>query len=151
MACWWRKQHFGLPYKTVNLLTPQCPPLVRWDHADRDEIHWQGHPAFRNPQGSRGRLVSHRGVVFFVDQDINIEQQRELGSPIGELSGKPKSSKLHRHPISEETSDTGAKILERDRSSTPTLNHGEKSSELLKRRRSVSQRGKRTSTKKSVL
>jgi len=52
-------------------------------------------------------LVSHRCVVFFVDQDLTIDQQRELGNRLGELSGKPKTSTLHKHPISEDTDELG--------------------------------------------
>ena len=55
-------------------------------------------------------LVSHRGVVFFTDQDIGIEQQKELANRLGELSGKPATSKLHRHPISEDTPELGADV-----------------------------------------
>lgn len=55
-------------------------------------------------------LVSHRGVVFFTDQDIAIEQQKQLGTRLGELSGKPASSKLHKHPISEDTPELGADV-----------------------------------------
>jgi alpha-ketoglutarate-dependent taurine dioxygenase len=40
-------------------------------------------------------LVSERGVVFFRDQDITIEQQKKLGARLGELTGKPNSSSLH--------------------------------------------------------
>lgn len=53
-------------------------------------------------------LVSHRGVVFFTAQDLTLEQQRELGDRLGQLSGRPATSKLHRHPISENTSELGA-------------------------------------------
>ncbi|PPQ65524.1 hypothetical protein CVT26_000481 [Gymnopilus dilepis] len=56
------------------------------------------------------KLVSHRGVVFFTDQDIGIEQQKELATRLGELSGKPATSKLHRHPISEDTPELGADV-----------------------------------------
>ncbi|KAF7345899.1 Taurine catabolism dioxygenase [Mycena venus] len=45
-------------------------------------------------------LVSHRGVVFFMDQDLDIEKQRELGTRLGELVGKPATSKLHIYPNS---------------------------------------------------
>ncbi|KIJ58475.1 hypothetical protein HYDPIDRAFT_34157, partial [Hydnomerulius pinastri MD-312] len=55
-------------------------------------------------------LVAHRGVVFFRDQDIPIDQQLVLAQRLGELSGKPASSKLHRHPISENTSELGAEV-----------------------------------------
>ncbi|TVY50161.1 putative alpha-ketoglutarate-dependent sulfonate dioxygenase [Lachnellula cervina] len=44
--------------------------------------------------------VSQRGVVFFRNQDINIEEQKNLAQKLGELSGKPETSKLHRHAVS---------------------------------------------------
>lgn len=39
-------------------------------------------------------LVSQRGVVFFRNQDINIEEQKRLAQKLGELTGKPESSKV---------------------------------------------------------
>jgi alpha-ketoglutarate-dependent taurine dioxygenase len=45
--------------------------------------------------------VSQRGVVFFRKQDnITDDLQKELVQRLGELSGKPATSKLHIHPIS---------------------------------------------------
>lgn len=44
--------------------------------------------------------ISRRGVCFFRNQDITAEGQKELISLIGELAGKPKTSKLHIHPQS---------------------------------------------------
>ncbi|KAI9686772.1 MAG: hypothetical protein M1822_002832 [Bathelium mastoideum] len=45
--------------------------------------------------------VSQRGVVFFRKQDdLDNNFQKELAQRLGELSGKPKTSKLHIHPIS---------------------------------------------------
>jgi len=38
--------------------------------------------------------------VFFRNQDINIEDQKILGQKLGELTGKPETSKLHRHALS---------------------------------------------------
>ncbi|PLB48443.1 taurine catabolism dioxygenase, partial [Aspergillus steynii IBT 23096] len=44
--------------------------------------------------------ISQRGVVFFRKQDdLTDELQKQLVQRLGELSGKPKSSKLHVHPI----------------------------------------------------
>jgi hypothetical protein len=45
-------------------------------------------------------LVSQRGVVFFRNQDITIEDQKVLGQKLGELTGKPSTSKLHKHALS---------------------------------------------------
>lgn len=56
------------------------------------------------------KLVSQRGVVFFRDQDITIDEQKLLGTRLGELTGKPPSSKLHVHPITEESSALGDEI-----------------------------------------
>ncbi|KAK7047780.1 hypothetical protein VNI00_006108 [Paramarasmius palmivorus] len=56
------------------------------------------------------QLVSQRGVVFFRNQDIAIDQQIELGERLGKLSGKPATSTLHKHPISEDTPELGAEV-----------------------------------------
>ena len=56
------------------------------------------------------KLVAHRGVVFFKAQNITIPQQKELGRRMGELSGKPKESTLHVHPVTEKTSELGDEI-----------------------------------------
>jgi hypothetical protein len=37
--------------------------------------------------------------VFFRNQDIDIPTQKQLGIKLGELSGKPATSKLHTHPF----------------------------------------------------
>ncbi|KAJ5086537.1 Taurine catabolism dioxygenase TauD/TfdA [Penicillium alfredii] len=45
--------------------------------------------------------VSQRGVVFFRNQDaLDDELQKELAQRLGELSGKPSTSGLHIHPVS---------------------------------------------------
>ncbi|KAJ1569469.1 hypothetical protein HK405_004272 [Cladochytrium tenue] len=44
-------------------------------------------------------LISRRGVVFFRDQDLGIDDHKELITRLGELAGKPETSKLHVHPI----------------------------------------------------
>ncbi|KAL4946318.1 hypothetical protein BDV06DRAFT_218448 [Aspergillus oleicola] len=43
--------------------------------------------------------VSRRGVVFFRNQTINSDEQKVLGQKLGELTGKPETSKLHRHAV----------------------------------------------------
>lgn len=52
-------------------------------------------------------LVSHRGVVFFRAQDLALPQQKELGLRLGQLTGRPASSGLHRHPVSEDLPELG--------------------------------------------
>jgi alpha-ketoglutarate-dependent taurine dioxygenase len=51
--------------------------------------------------------VSQRNVVFFRNQEITIEEQKELGRRLGELSGKPATSGLHIHPLTPEFSQLG--------------------------------------------
>ncbi|KAI5476841.1 hypothetical protein MNV49_007137 [Pseudohyphozyma bogoriensis] len=55
-------------------------------------------------------IISQRNVVFFKNQNITIPQQKELGQRLGELSGKPQSSTLHIHPVTEEASELGDEI-----------------------------------------
>ncbi|KAK5708946.1 hypothetical protein LTR17_020226 [Elasticomyces elasticus] len=43
--------------------------------------------------------VSQRGVVFFRNQDLKIDDQKLLGQKLGELTGKPRTSKLHKHAL----------------------------------------------------
>ncbi|KAL2820556.1 hypothetical protein BDW59DRAFT_174472 [Aspergillus cavernicola] len=43
--------------------------------------------------------VSRRGVVFFRNQSLNSDEQKILGQKLGELTGKPATSKLHRHAV----------------------------------------------------
>jgi alpha-ketoglutarate-dependent taurine dioxygenase len=52
--------------------------------------------------------LAQRGVVFFPAQDLTIGQQKELGLRLGEHSGRPAGSGLHRHPISEDAPELGA-------------------------------------------
>lgn len=55
-------------------------------------------------------LVSQRGVVFFTNQDMTIEDQKELITRMGTLTGKPKSSTLHKHPIHEAHPELGEDV-----------------------------------------
>lgn len=44
-------------------------------------------------------LQTRFGVLFFRNQDLTIEDQKLLGQKLGELTGKPETSKLHRHAL----------------------------------------------------
>ncbi|TPX57231.1 hypothetical protein SpCBS45565_g08245 [Spizellomyces sp. 'palustris'] len=57
--------------------------------------------------------VSERGVVFFRNQDLTLEQQKILGQKLGELTGKPATSKLHIHPVANADREDGIKVNER--------------------------------------
>jgi len=48
--------------------------------------------------------------VFFRNQDLSIEKQKELGIRLGELSGKPKTSGLHKHPLTREGTELGDEV-----------------------------------------
>jgi alpha-ketoglutarate-dependent taurine dioxygenase len=55
--------------------------------------------------------VAQRNVVFFRSQDnLSIADQRLLAVKLGELSGKPASSKLHQHPLTDEASELGDEV-----------------------------------------
>jgi len=54
--------------------------------------------------------ISQRGVVFFRKQDdLDNDLQKELAQRLGELSGKPSTSKLHIHPVSNSGRRLGGK------------------------------------------
>jgi alpha-ketoglutarate-dependent taurine dioxygenase len=55
-------------------------------------------------------VVAQRNVVFFRNQEITIDQQKELGRRLGELSGKPATSGLHIHPLTAEFSELGDQV-----------------------------------------
>ncbi|KAI9353487.1 putative TfdA family taurine dioxygenase, partial [Obelidium mucronatum] len=46
-------------------------------------------------------LVSERGVVFLRDQDLTFEEQNHFADLLGKAGGKPATSGLHSHPISD--------------------------------------------------
>lgn len=54
--------------------------------------------------------MSQRGVVFFRKQDdLDNDLQKKLAQRLGELSGKPSTSKLHIHPVSNSGRTLGGK------------------------------------------
>jgi hypothetical protein len=44
-------------------------------------------------------IASQRGVLFFRSQNLTIDDQKILGEKLGQLTGKPETSKLHRHAL----------------------------------------------------
>ncbi|KAK1569590.1 TfdA family taurine catabolism dioxygenase TauD [Colletotrichum navitas] len=72
--------------------------------------------------------ISQRGVVFFRKQDnIDNDLQKELVQRLGELSGKPSTSKLHIHPVNNsgrgETQDDEISVISSAQSKRLGLNH----------------------------
>ena len=54
--------------------------------------------------------MSQRGVVFFRKQDdLDNDLQKELAQRLGELTGKPSTSSLHIHPVSNSGRELGGK------------------------------------------
>lgn len=69
------------------------------------------------PLSFRLLQVSRRGVVFFRKQDLTPQEQKDFTDRIGQVAGKPKSSKLHIHPII--NSERDASHLALDDKGTP--------------------------------
>jgi len=55
-------------------------------------------------------LVSQRNVVFFRNQDLDVEAQKLLGQKLGVQSGKPAESGLHVHPLTDEKNEHGDQV-----------------------------------------
>ncbi|KAK7043318.1 taurine catabolism dioxygenase [Favolaschia claudopus] len=109
-----RAQHLSIPTSWRSLATVArthpFPALAPFEHIDETPAIGTRFP--KTTQLSNllrlsnsddvlrdlARLVSHRGVLFFHEQDISPEQQRELGKRLGELAGKPATSTLHIYP-----------------------------------------------------
>ncbi len=69
--------------------------LVIWQRSVRHTWYWM-------------LVVAQRGVVFFRNQDIEIEEQKVLGQRLGELTGKPATSKVwYITKFCKETADKG--------------------------------------------
>ncbi|ODQ54688.1 taurine catabolism dioxygenase [Saitoella complicata NRRL Y-17804] len=51
--------------------------------------------------------ISDRGVVFFRNQSLTTDEQKQLGLLLGELTGKPATSGLHIHPVINSGRDIG--------------------------------------------
>ncbi|KAI1462651.1 TauD-domain-containing protein [Annulohypoxylon moriforme] len=75
-------------------------PVIGREFVDVDLAEWLRAPNSDELLRDLAITVSQRGVVFFRKQDgINNDLQKELVQRLGELSGKPATSKLHIHPV----------------------------------------------------
>ncbi|KAI1204644.1 TauD-domain-containing protein [Annulohypoxylon truncatum] len=75
-------------------------PVIGREFVDVDLAKWLRAPNSDELLRDLAITVSQRGVVFFRKQDnINNDLQKELVQRLGELSGKPATSKLHIHPV----------------------------------------------------
>lgn len=91
----------GREYVNVNLAeflnAPNSDELLRDLAITGMLCHSHCH---QESQKADNHVVSQRGVVFFRKQDdITNDLQKQLVQRLGELSGKPSTSKLHIHPV----------------------------------------------------
>ncbi|KAF1950361.1 taurine catabolism dioxygenase [Byssothecium circinans] len=85
-------------------------PIIGREFADVNLKDWLRAPNSDELLRDLAITISQRGVVFFRKQDdLDNDLQKELAQRLGELSGKPKTSKLHIHPISNSGRRLGGK------------------------------------------
>ncbi|KAL7623174.1 hypothetical protein AAE478_006855 [Parahypoxylon ruwenzoriense] len=85
-------------------------PAIGREFAEVDLAEWLRAPNSDDLLRDLAIIISQRGVVFFRKQDnISDDLQKELVQRLGELSGKPETSKLHIHPVSNSGREHGGK------------------------------------------
>ncbi|EXJ81275.1 hypothetical protein A1O3_07565 [Capronia epimyces CBS 606.96] len=85
-------------------------PVIGREFVDVDLAEWLRAPNSDELLRDLAITVSRRGVVFFRKQDnISDDLQKELVQRLGELSGKPETSKLHIHPLNNSGREDGSK------------------------------------------
>lgn len=76
-------------------------PVIGTEFSDVNLVDWLNAPNSDELIRDLAIIISQRGVVFFRAQDgLDNDLQGQLIQRLGELSGKPKESSLHIHPIS---------------------------------------------------
>ncbi|KAK3361535.1 hypothetical protein B0T24DRAFT_538823 [Lasiosphaeria ovina] len=76
-------------------------PVIGREFSNADLAEWLRAPNSDELLRDLAITISQRGVVFFRKQDnITDDLQKELVQRLGQLSGKPATSGLHIHPIS---------------------------------------------------
>ncbi|TVY83740.1 putative alpha-ketoglutarate-dependent sulfonate dioxygenase [Lachnellula suecica] len=85
-------------------------PIIGREFVNVNLAEWLRAPNSDELIGDLAITISQRGVVFFRKQDeITNDLQKELVQRLGELSGKPSTSKLHIHPVSNSGRELGGK------------------------------------------
>ncbi|KAJ3123891.1 hypothetical protein HK100_011449 [Physocladia obscura] len=56
-------------------------------------------------------LIAERNVVFLRDQDVTFQEQKQFVDRLGRAAGKPATSGLHTHPITDQSSEFGEKAF----------------------------------------
>ncbi|KAF1815206.1 taurine catabolism dioxygenase [Eremomyces bilateralis CBS 781.70] len=83
-------------------------PVIGKEFANVDLAEWLRAPNSDELLRDLAITVSQRGVVFFRKQDnITNDLQKELVQRLGQLTGKPATSGLHIHPITNASRPTG--------------------------------------------
>jgi len=73
-------------------------PPIGWQYSDVSLSDILAHQDADDFLRDLAITVSWRGVVLH-NQDIDIPKQKTVAQKLGQLSGKPKTSKLHIHPL----------------------------------------------------
>ncbi|KAJ9151209.1 TauD-domain-containing protein [Pleurostoma richardsiae] len=85
-------------------------PVIGREYVNVDLVKWLRAPNSNDLIRDLAITISQRGVVFFRKQDgLTDDLQKELVQRLGELSGKPETSKLHIHPINNAGRQDGGK------------------------------------------
>ncbi|KAK0617509.1 hypothetical protein B0T14DRAFT_605558 [Immersiella caudata] len=85
-------------------------PVIGREFVGVDLVKWLRAPNSDELLRDLAITISQRGVVFFRAQDgITDDLQKELVQRLGQLSGKPATSGLHIHPISNASREHGGK------------------------------------------
>jgi alpha-ketoglutarate-dependent taurine dioxygenase len=75
-------------------------PVIGKEFPKANLVDWLNAPNADDLLRELALTISQRGVVFFRAQDnLTADLQKQIIQRIGELSGKPPTSKLHIHPI----------------------------------------------------
>ncbi|KAF1996008.1 TauD-domain-containing protein [Amniculicola lignicola CBS 123094] len=85
-------------------------PVIGREFSDVNLKEWLRAPNSDELIRDLAITISQRGVVFFRKQDdLDNDLQKELAQRLGALSGKPETSKLHIHPVSNSGRRLGGK------------------------------------------
>ncbi|KAH6869173.1 hypothetical protein B0T10DRAFT_533949 [Thelonectria olida] len=75
-------------------------PVIGTEFPDANVVEWMKAEQSDELLRDLAITISRRGVVFFrAQEDLTDELQKELADRLGRLTGKPESSTLHVHPL----------------------------------------------------